>query len=215
MIEGWKVFTVENGSLTSVIQRLDESGVIYEKGEVTVPKQGCGPLLVFTSYEAARHFCDDTGYFLIKKVLYEPSDEVCIWNATDGVLLSELYEDNLSSLIPGTIALASAVLVPKEGSNDTNIVFDTNITFILLNGERYEVKELDRIGRQYVKSWLSERGRESYYVREWNIDVVDTFSHREKFDDLIFVVGKCGTAYGEIKEVKTFISADKIVRLEF
>lgn len=128
MIEGWKAFTVENGRLTSAIKRLDESGIIYEKGEVTVPKPRCGPLLVFTSYEAAKHFCDDIGDFIIKKVLYEPSDEVCVWDAwvcgvfcpehANRVLLSKLYEDNLNSLILGTIALASAVFVPKEESND-------------------------------------------------------------------------------------------------
>lgn len=94
-------------------------------------------------------------------------------------------------------------------------MIDTNITFILSGGEKYEVKEPDRIGRQYVRPWLSERESESYYVREWNIDVMDTFSDRRKFDNLIFVVGKWGTAYGEIEGVKTFISADKIVRLEF
>jgi len=128
MIEGWKAFTVENARLTSAIKRVYEAGVIYEEGKITVPKTACGPLLVFTSYEAARYFSDDIGNFLIKKVLYEPSNEVCVWDAwvsgvfcpehANRVLLSKLYEDNPNSLIPGTIALASAVFVPKEESND-------------------------------------------------------------------------------------------------
>lgn len=98
-------------------------------------------------------------------------------------------------------------------------MLDTNIRFVLKNGEKVEVNEPNRIGINYETSWLrGVDGENNEGYRDWNIDVIEVLgkylSGNYYTENAYFVVGKWGSGYSSIDGVKKVIFLSLINYIE-
>ena len=65
---------------------------LYEVGEETTPRLGCGPLCVFATYEAAREYSHLLGDFVIHPCAYVHSRELTAWHTGNDIRLYQMPE---------------------------------------------------------------------------------------------------------------------------
>ena len=109
--EGYKVVLASwSGELISAIMDKRDGGcVTYRPGEIATPCLGCGPLCVFTSYEAAANFCGESEQ--IWRCQYKPSDKTEAW------IKFRSWIRPINFMPDGT-ALADAVILTEKVRDD-------------------------------------------------------------------------------------------------
>ena len=122
-LDGYKAVRVRrSGKYASYIESVggeNFSGIHYSVGLISKPKKSCGPLCVFTSYDAAKCFIGNdltiysnkTRLFGMKifKCKYKPSRRESVWKGYQG----KSGGRNLQTLPQGT-ALATQVKLVEE-----------------------------------------------------------------------------------------------------
>ena len=106
MKRGYKVVRKNGGQLVSSHQGMLE----YKVRVWTLPKQGEGPLCVFTNLKDARDFAHGYGYLRIYRCSYEPSDSYLVWRKSTW---DDIIKGNLRDLPEGK-ALASMVKITSR-----------------------------------------------------------------------------------------------------
>ena len=105
-----KGVSLKEQELYSVIM-LGEAEVEYKVGEWVIPVEGCGPLGLFATHEAARDFVDkyllDFNDWRIYTCEFETSAYTCLWKQSGG---PGLIEYPLGTLFADRIMLREPVV---------------------------------------------------------------------------------------------------------
>jgi hypothetical protein len=118
-MRGYKVVEKRGEMLLSCVvctaSELEEGTMEYKVGEAVKPKDGFGPLAVFSSYMAARDFVECNmlvlGNWRIFACEYEESGRGAIWIGDD--VMTAFHRRSIDSLPQGT-RLASEVTLLEE-----------------------------------------------------------------------------------------------------
>jgi hypothetical protein len=126
IVKGWKVVrrTQNNRLTSSTLVESDEARVTYKPNEPAVPREGCGPLCVFSE------LADAEGYFKGKSLMaieitmevweceYEPSPLRVVWVQDHHVATCKTPVERLRSKIYGcglrSVQLASSITLKRR-----------------------------------------------------------------------------------------------------
>jgi hypothetical protein len=112
--DGYKVVELCDGKYISCMTQEDQAVVTYMVGTVSVPREGAGPLCVFTAEDAARHFAEVFADFSVFTCRYTESRAKHVWFPCKQCYIrrSRMWEP-LAEL-PHKTALATQVLLLEE-----------------------------------------------------------------------------------------------------
>lgn len=112
-----KGYKVTDSELRSAIRASTYGSVLYRFESPIRPHQGCGPLTVFKTYEAARKFktlaAGEAARIFV--CYYIPSISNHVWTDPDFPMsIEDLCDSNKVSIIPDSVDLADELILGEE-----------------------------------------------------------------------------------------------------